>query len=87
MSRSFVFSSVALVTFISAVATIAPADAQMVRATEVEAPIYCQVAEPGPYIFPAPDWRPFFRRVKHYGPVYRYCGAAPERRAVISVKY
>lgn len=87
MSKSVIFSSVAIVTFISAVATIAPADARTVRANDVEPSLYCQVAEPGPYVLPAPDWGPFFRRVKHYGPIYRYCGAAPERRAVISVKY
>ena len=87
MSRSFIFSSVAAATLVSAVAAIAPAEARTVRVNDAEASLYCVVAEPGPYIFPAPDWRPFFRRVKHYGPVYRYCGAASEPRSVISVKY
>jgi hypothetical protein len=87
VSKSFIVSSVAAATLISALAVIAPADARTPRASDVEAPLHCVVAEPGPYFFPAPDWGPFFRRVKHYGPIYRYCGVASERRAVISVKY
>jgi hypothetical protein len=87
VSRSFIVSSVAAATFISALVAIAPASAGTVRADGVETSLHCVVAERGPYFFPAPDWGPFFRRVKHVGPIYRYCEAASERRAVISVKY
>ncbi len=87
MSRSFILSSVAAATLVSATMAIAPAEANTVRAGGAGASLYCVVAEPGPYIFPAPDWRPFFRRGKHYGPVYRYCGATPDHQAVVSVKY
>lgn len=87
MSKSYIFPSVAAATFVSAFVAIAPASAGTIRADGVETSLHCVVAEPGPYYFPAPDWGPFFRRVKHVGPIYRYCGAASERRAVISVKY
>lgn len=85
MSRSFILSSVAAATLVSA--AIAPAEASTVGTGGAGASLYCVAAEPGPYIFPAPNWRPFFRRVKHYGPVYRYCGATPDHQAVVSVKY
>ena len=82
--------STLLVLGTSAAATLNSAEARHYRHPAESVPVeaICSLPPPALYIYPAPNWEPFFRRhVYRYGPVYTLCPGAVETTNVISVRY
>ncbi|MGJ4892991.1 hypothetical protein ACQR1Y_32730 [Bradyrhizobium sp. HKCCYLRH3099] len=89
-TESLVLSAAAVALFVTA----GPADARHRRIIAIaHEPGVCNVApRPLPFIYPAPDWRPFFH--KHYyrfGPtptcVWSEAPVVPVAQTIISVRY